>query len=524
METKATSTTPTPQATATTDNKAKQNNISELFDKLQKENTNPRDISYEDYKKLTRKEINELYPKDTMKDKNNEATSLHIKANMTDDEALNKVLFKKELESLESIDAKSLKPANEILNNVFEAWTSISHISMSWEAIRGNFETIAMKSDYTKDCTMQEYSYEFSKGMKITFGSITKSVSYNYTALYTADKGLTSSGVFKAFDLMQNQFKEIINKHDYKEDSHFRQESNTVIKYHEDIKNEYEKKVKENDTLLYTHTRSYSYSKMSYLSYSFNMEDVNSNEDIKSKDIKQSISNILSMIKDAEVGSDFEDLKKALLEIKQMDNSSTKATQELRDKHEKEFTDERFDRLLDNLNIKNLTKEDKELYKSIISDRHISNEEIKDLSYEQMQTLNKFLIRENPNDEYIQDTIASKDYKAGILLRSTTLNEDDSFNKIVFDKLKDMNDEEISVYMLSVNGIKSDRFKDMSSNEDKDPKGVLDNLISQTQSKLDSQSGEKNINLYKNILNIYLDLFKEYEEKLNKTKESKDAA
>lgn len=253
-------------------NKTKKNHSTKyesLSNKLEIQKINPKDISYDEYKNLTREDINNLYPEDTMQEQNNEAISLHIKANMTNDEVMNKVLFDKELESLDSINAKYLKPVNDIVNTVFEAWSSFAYSIMSLDAINKQIYNTYMGQKYGVDTSFQEYS----RTMKVSIDNMTREVTYNRTSAYDKNKGIstskvfTASEVFSTFDMIDIKYKMIINEHNYGKDSHFYQGTKAVLKYHEDIKYEYDKRVDENNTLLYSHTKSYSYTQVDYSTY-----------------------------------------------------------------------------------------------------------------------------------------------------------------------------------------------------------------------------------------------------------------
>ena len=69
-----------------------------LFDSLLSKNTPAKNITYDEYKNLSVEDLEKLFPKQSMPEENEKALSLHTKAQASEDEILNQVLFDKELE------------------------------------------------------------------------------------------------------------------------------------------------------------------------------------------------------------------------------------------------------------------------------------------------------------------------------------------------------------------------------------------------------------------------------------------
>ena len=246
--------------------KSKQNSDSKknsFLDKLYRKR-NPRNITYNEYKNLTREDIDILYPKDTMIKQNNEATSLYIKAHITDDEVLNKVLFEKELESFESSDALYLESLNKVVNTIFDAWSSITYLGIQFEAIAKHLESFAMNKEFTKDYTIKDYSNEFSKNIEVTVKNIKRTAKYSTKTVCTSETEITTNGLFNTFDSMIKQFDSIQTKGHYDTNSNFYKGSKTVTSYLETIKDDYYKRKKENDKLLHCYTQTCSYTHVEY--------------------------------------------------------------------------------------------------------------------------------------------------------------------------------------------------------------------------------------------------------------------
>ena len=92
----------TSSISTTNSTQEKANNSLSLFENLLKKEVLPKDISYSEYKNLTEDDIERLFPKDSMPKENAKAIALHTKANYSEDEILNQVLFDKELEFSDS--------------------------------------------------------------------------------------------------------------------------------------------------------------------------------------------------------------------------------------------------------------------------------------------------------------------------------------------------------------------------------------------------------------------------------------
>jgi len=502
-----------------------------LFKSLQEKETNPKDITYEEYKSLTREEIDKLYPKDTKKEENDIATSLHIKVHMTDDETMNKVLFEKELESLDSIDAEYLKSATNVFNTTFEAWSSFAYSAMSFSTSVTQFHSVAM----AQVSGAQSSFHTCSMSMQISIGNIARELTFDRTMVQNAQNGVSSSERFSASQVIDSlemigvKYQQIATENQYGQESYFYQGMNSFEIYKNDIKDEYSKRTENNDMILYTHTSISSYSKIAYESYYNSLgayEEKNYGND-EYQGVKDSLNSIASMIKDGKSFPGDQTLQEALntLEI----NSHNKMAREqykasTTKYYEDKFTDEDFENLLDKLNINDLNEDEKELYKSILKDNWISNEEVESLSFEQMQTLNRFYKEVDSNHSLIQESIILSDYRAQKLLDVAELTMDDAFNEAAYDILKSANsDEEIAVFSSLV--MERDKgvgygsyFRetgiDRLSRPTKDPQEVLENLILQATSGVKSATNDADREFYEGMLNIYSTLSSEYEKNI----------
>ena len=503
---------------------------STLFDELQKTKTNPKDITYEEYKKLTREDIDKLYPKDTKKEQNDEATSLHIKVHMTDDETMNRVLFDKELEALDSVDAEYLKSATGVFNASFEAWSASEFNLMSFYISGQQLHDSAMA--YASGVESSFHSYSMS--MEVSIGNISRTLTYTRTVEQNADEVIakeyfTASQVIDGLEMISTKYKEIATQKDYGKESHFYEGIKAFDKYKDDIKNEYSKRTQENEMVLYAHTCASSYSRIQYESY-YNAigayeEKKYGNDEYQ--EVKDSLNSIASMIKDGKSFSGDKALQDSL-ELLQANKENkyayNKHKASMQEYHSKRFTDEYFEGLLDKLNINDLSKDEKEIYKSILKDGWITNEEIEALSFEQIQTLSRFYKETDSTGSYIQESLILSDFRAKKLLSTAELTMDDAFNEAAYNMLKSMkSDEEIATFsslvMETHHGIGyGSYFRDIAvdplNRPTKNPKEVLENLILQAENGVEYATNDADREFYEGMLNVYNTLYSEYEKNI----------
>ncbi len=195
------------------------------------------------------------------------------------------------------------------------------------------------------------------------------------------------------------------------------------------------------------------------------------------------------------------------------------------------LTQEQFDKLIDKLDLNYLSQEEKELYKSIIDNGYISNEEIKDLSYEEMKTLGKFVFKKDESGEYIDETLLNSDMKAGTLLSTVVISDNDDFNKSVFKIVENLEkDEDITNFMYLITGTfhsnKLIAFPQLQEidYEGKDIKEFLKDKISTFEDMLEvSASSELSkvlqgvINQFDDLLNLFNTISKNKDEPTTKS-------
>ena len=99
-----------------------------------------------------------------------------------------------------------------------------------------------------------------------------------------------------------------------------------------------------------------------------------------------------------------------------------------------------FDKLLDKLEIDDISQEDKEVFLSILFDKKITKEEFHSLSFEQVQTLNEFTSRSDLDGSPMAGTFFMfEGLELAPYLATPNISDDSNYNKAVFNVLKELN-------------------------------------------------------------------------------------
>ncbi|RLA84355.1 MAG: hypothetical protein DRG78_01695 [Epsilonproteobacteria bacterium] len=187
------------------------------------------------------------------------------------------------------------------------------------------------------------------------------------------------------------------------------------------------------------------------------------------------------------------------------------AYEKIKQGYKDNFTDEKYDELIEKLDIKNLSDSDKELIKTIIDDRVITKDEINDLSYEQIVTLNKFIMKKDSNNNYIEETMVSMYYDVSNIMNIPLISNDENFNKTIFNQAIDM--EDTRGYMALITGTHNfpwDKNNHIDYNSG-DPDDILRELIYDYEQKLETSTKIEVIEYYKNAINIFSNLIEDYD-------------
>ena len=201
------------------------------FDISSLESKNPKEITYDEYKKLDKKDIEQLFPKESMPEENKKAMALHTKVNISDDEILNQVLFEKELEVQDyEIGQRALG--------------MIDFLSKTWD-FATSFESYELTDKY-----MSEHNIPFSREK---FVEIQQKM--EKTIVYDEDKKMTAEELFEIFDNNKLGYEAYIEFYNYTPQDEKYQEYQADIAYRESIKRAYEQKQNEQNATLDAYTR-----------------------------------------------------------------------------------------------------------------------------------------------------------------------------------------------------------------------------------------------------------------------------
>ncbi len=202
------------------------------------ENKDPREITFHEYKSLTKEDIEKLYPKEEMPQQYEKAISLHTKASGTHDEILNEVLFDKEIAS---DDSEFDKRVSHMLDFVMNTQEMIARFEISLQKteqyIKDN--NITFEGDSPKDWIGQ-----FSK----IHSQIEKE-----TVVPEYQKTMTKDEMFEVFENNKSYAEQLIEYYNYTPEDEEYQYKKYMIAYEESIMAEYEKRVAEQESSLSGH-------------------------------------------------------------------------------------------------------------------------------------------------------------------------------------------------------------------------------------------------------------------------------
>ena len=196
----------------------------------QNQKTQANDYTYDEYKKLSAKEINEIFPWDKMPNENEKAHKLQLIATLSPDETLNQVLF----------DQAKNADFNDISTRNFFDRTLAS----------AEFEK-AMLSFNQYETSDEEFLKTLSQKDKLalakdTNNKVANTVNYTDSLAKEIDGIVDAKTYFDTYEISKNYFK------DYGKDlSEYSQKylPNEFALF-DKVKSEYEKRVSQNDTML----------------------------------------------------------------------------------------------------------------------------------------------------------------------------------------------------------------------------------------------------------------------------------
>lgn len=204
-----------------------------IFDSLLQENRLPSKITYDEYKNLTKEQIENLYPADTMPQENKKALALHTKAHFSDDEILNEVLFDKELEFY---GRESQNFVSEKVDRMLWFWDVLKEPLIVDEKHLGR-ANIPKSTEPIDAQTLKQIEEDKKK----------------WEAWRKEDKPTTDF----LFEVFENNKKDFIQNREYYKNSEstFRQHGVEILAIYDNIEREYEKRVAQKNEALHSYTQ-----------------------------------------------------------------------------------------------------------------------------------------------------------------------------------------------------------------------------------------------------------------------------
>ncbi len=196
----------------------------------QNQKTQANDYTYDEYKKLSAKEINEIFPWDKMPNENEKAHKLQLIATLSPDETLNQVLF----------DQAKNADFNDISTRNFFDRTLAS----------AEFEK-AMLSFNQYETSDEEFLKTLSQKDKLALAKdsnnkVAKTVNYTDSLAKEIDGIVDAKTYFDSYEMSKNYFKEYGKDLSEYSQKYWPNEFALFDK----VKSEYEKRVSQNDTML----------------------------------------------------------------------------------------------------------------------------------------------------------------------------------------------------------------------------------------------------------------------------------
>jgi len=177
---------------------------------------------------------------------------------------------------------------------------------------------------------------------------------------------------------------------------------------------------------------------------------------------------------------------------------------------------EEFEQFLEKLGVTNLSKSEKELFRTILEDDEFSNMEMDNLSFEQMKKISQLISQWDSNGDFVDETSVRYGSKTSALLATVNATDDDTFNKALFDKVKQMNDiNEINDFLSPFFNHISEKLKEYGETVKLDMNEVINELIGKLQVNYDKAEDNETRSYYKEKIEMYSE-FKEYYNELKK--------
>ncbi len=210
--------------------------------------TEAKDYTYDEYKKLSAKDINEIFPWSKMPNENEKAHKLQLLATLSPDETLNEILFDKAKDSdFNNISTRNFFDRTLASAELEKALVSSYEYDTSKEGIESFKKSyinsiVEMSEDERKNFLKKEGFDTIEE-----FKSYTESVKINLTSLEKNIDGIVDAKIyFQFYENSKSYFKEYGNQLSEYSQKYLPAEYDLF----DEIKNEYEKRISQNNTIL----------------------------------------------------------------------------------------------------------------------------------------------------------------------------------------------------------------------------------------------------------------------------------
>lgn len=223
-------------------------NITDSFSILENKKIEANDYTYNEYKKLSAKDINEIFPWNKMPYENEKAHKLQLLATLSPDETLNETLFDKAKNSdFNNISTRNFFDRTLASAELEKALVSSYENDTSKEGIesfkKGYINSIVEMSEDERKNFLKKEGFDTIQ----EFINYTKSTTVNLTPLAKNIDGIVDAkSYFQFYETSKNYLKEYGNQLSEYSKKHLIAEYNLF----DEIKNEYEKKVSQNNIIL----------------------------------------------------------------------------------------------------------------------------------------------------------------------------------------------------------------------------------------------------------------------------------
>ena len=158
------------------------------------------------------------------------------------------------------------------------------------------------------------------------------------------------------------------------------------------------------------------------------------------------------------------------------------------------------------------TTKNEKLFKTILEDNAITYEEIEELSYEEIIELTNYYMSKDEDGEFIPNPRINVERKAGMLLSSTVMSQNENFNKAIFHSIRQIEDEKfLETFMYDITGTTlSDKIIAYPELQEEKFKDGIDKFITETlakyEAKLDIAENDEEKEQYEALIGIFTKL------------------